>query len=575
MESTSFLEIYRRLQVYIKPLWKYFALAILGMVFYSFGNAGFAAVMKPLLDEGLFVQTTEASTWKLSLLIISVFLIRGIGNYLSTYYMDYVGNTMIKHLRADMFEHLLYLPATYFDQQAKGKILTKLMHNANQALLLITTSLSVLLRDSLTIIVLLSWLLYLNWIMTFVFILLVVPIIITVRIFGKRFRKVSFRLQEIVAMMSGNIQQAVESHVEVKVATAQEQEYKNFEVSNQQYLRQEMRMSKAKALSVPIIMFLAGLGVVAIVHISQIDWIAQSISIGTFVSFIFGVTLLFRPMRGLATLQSHFEQGRAGAISVFELLDESPEKRGGKALEHPLTGSISFQNVSFRYSPERNFALQDINLNIQAGETIALVGRSGSGKSTLVNLIMRLYNPSEGVIEIDGHPIEELNAHELRQQISYVAQQTILGQGSIRENIAYGNKADDDAIIEAATKAQIIDLIHSLPEGLDTKVGNDLFSGGQSQRISIARALLRNTPLLIFDEITSAQDYDTEKELREAFMQIEKQRTVLIITHRFSMIGFTDRIILLEEGKIIEQGTHDELLKAGGAYSRLYRESIL
>ena len=570
--AASGFNTYRRLLGYTRPYWKPFLAAIFGMVLFSLGEAGFAAVMKPLMDEGLFARNVEASPGLLSLAVLGVLLMRGIGNYLSAYYMGYVGIGIVGDLRAEMFRHLMHLPSSYFDRQPEGRILSRFTHDVEQTSMATTKALTALIRSTLTIIALFGWMLYLNWMMTLGLLVLAVPIVMLVRFSGRQFRKASRKLQDAYAWMNGNIQQAVKAQAEIKVAGAQDYEYGLFERSNERLQHHKLRLTQAKAVNVPTVMIISGVSIIFVVYISQVEFIAQAISVGTFVSFLVAMLLIFRPLRSLVNFNAVLQQGIVGAAAAFAFLDEPRESSRSSATRPAVKGHIVFNKVSLRYPDGEEEALHDVDLEIKAGESIALVGRSGSGKSSLVNLIPRLYEPTSGVVMLDGCDLSRMNLADLRDSIAYAGQHTVLIRSSVSENVAYGSEASHEAVVKAADLAHAREFIDRLPQGFDTVIHDGTLSGGQAQRISIARALLKNSPILIFDEITSALDYTTEQHIRTAFREVSKGRTTIVVTHRFSMVDCVDRIIVLQQGRIVEEGSHGTLLQQGGVYSGLYRD---
>ncbi len=562
--------IYHRLLRYTKPHWQFLLISIVGMLLYSFGDIGLAVLIKPLLDESLFSQTAQSSGWWLSAGVIGIFLLRGLGNYLSVYYIGYIGQMVVRNLRTDMFEHLLHLPISYFDQYPKGTVVSKLTYNVEQTAVAASRALVVIVRDTFSIIGLIFWMLYLNWILTLCLAILIIPIVFIVRFASRRFRKISRKVQDAYGIATADIQQAIENNAMIKVSGAQCYESTSFANSNEEIRRQKMRVLRTRATNVPIVMLIAGLSFVGIIQAANIGAIGNTITVGTFVSMLVTIMLLFRPIRNLTTLNQVIQTGIVAAESVFDMLDEPIEQNIAKPIEKRIRGDICFKDVTFRYANTDTDALSHIHLNISAGETIALVGQSGSGKSTLISLIPRLYEPTSGCIEIDQQDTELWNLQQLRAQIAYAGQFNISMRGTIADNIAYGSDASEAQIRKAAKDAYALEFIEELPQKFATAISNATLSNGQVQRLVLARTLLKDLPILIFDEITSALDKLTEYHIREALCKAIAGRTAIIITHRFTVTRLAHRIIVLKNGQIIEQGTHEELLIKQGEYRNLY-----
>ncbi len=565
--------IYGRLLTYALRHRRSLLLAVIGMVMYSATDTGFAALMKPLLDENINGGEWRMHSWLIPAAVILVLFLRGTGSFLSVYYMEHVGNWVTKELRSDMFDHLLHLPTPYFDVTPHGAMVSKLTFNVEKTASVSAKTLTFLVRDTLTVVGLISLLFYLEWLLALVFLVSAPLIAWLTMLAGRRLRKVSHRIQHTMGLVTEDIQQAIQANLAIKIFGSQGVERENFENSNERNRKERMRMAAVRALNAPIAIFLAGLGLAAVIYITMQETVATTISPGTFVSFITAVLLLFRPLRNLIRLNAVMQDGLAAAASIFQFLDEPVEEITRKVNQLECKGHLRFKNVSLRYNTDEQAALTDVDLEIKPGETVALVGRSGAGKSSLTQLIPRLYEPTQGLIELDGRDVAELALADLRRRITYVPQRTVLSNSSVARNIACGGDYDLDEVTVAARRAHALEFIEQLPQGFDTVLYNNasVLSDGQKQRLAIARALFKDAPILIFDEATSSLDADSERYVQAALAEILKNRTAIIIAHRFSTIENIKRIVVLERGRVVEQGTHAQLIERGGVYADLYR----
>ena len=529
-------------------------LAIIGMVLFSATNIGLAALMKPLLDanfgENILDDKRQFHLGWIPAALFLILLVRAVGNFMSVYYMECINNWVSKNLRAEMFAHLLQLPTSYFDTTAHGAIMSKLTFSVEKTLLVSAQTFTYLIRDTLSILGLIAWLFYLHWKFSLVLIALF-PLIGWLTILAsRRLRKVSRRIQAAMGDVTDDIQQAIQGNLAIKVFGSQRSESMNFEKSNEKNRKQRMSLLVVKALNTPVAGLLAGLGFALVLLLALHEGVSGTTSPGTLASFSTAALLLMRPIRNLARLNGVLQDGLAAAENVFEFIDEPVEPAEKKTGKLKCEGNLRFRNVAMKYPGSDRITLESIDCRIAAGETIALVGKSGAGKSTFTKLIPRLYEPIRGGIELDGIDIAEIPLVDLREQIAYVPQYTTLSSTTVACNIACGKNHGPEEVITAARKAHALEFIERLPEGFDTTLHNNgnIFSEGQKQRISIARALFKNAPILIFDEATSSLDVDSERHIQAALEEIMKDRTVIIIAHRFSTIRRVDRIIVLEEG---------------------------
>lgn len=551
-----------------------FSYAILGMVGFALTDTAFAALLQPMLDGG-FVERNETAIWFVPVAIIVLFLIRGAAGYASTYYMAWIGWAVIKQLRSEVFAKYLTLPTAFYDEASSGELISRITFNSQKVANAASTALTVFVRDTLTSIGLLALMFWHSWQLSLCF-LIIGPIIgIIVGRVSKQFRKASRNIQESMGEVSHVIQEAIDGSRVVKIFGGQAGEQERFEGANESNRRFNMRETRIRALNVPIIQFLIAIALAIIVFVASGGLLGEDrLSPGQFMSFIGAMLLLFAPMRRLTSLNSQIQQGIAAGESLFETLDlESETDTGTKTVEAPVD-TLEFRNVSMAYRPDKPAVLNNVSLQVKAGETVALVGESGSGKTSLISLLPRMYNHDSGDILINHIPVQDYTLASLRSAISYVSQDVVLFNDTILNNIAYGSKETlERSTIEAACKAaHAADFIEGLDQGYDTMVGENgiMLSGGQRQRVAIARALLKNAPILILDEATSALDNESERKVQQGLDTLMEGRTTLVVAHRLSTIENADRIVVMKLGQIVESGTHAELIANDSFYSKLH-----
>ena len=505
--------------------------------------------------------------------LVGLFVVRGVSDFVQTYYPGYVGRQIVKTLRAQLFDRYVNLPLAYFDRNSSGTMLSRLTFNTEQVATAATDSLTVFIRDTLTIIGLVAYLLYTNWKLT-LFIVVVGPLVaVLIRRINLLFRRYSKRIQNSMGDVTRVAKEAIEAPRVIRVFNAQAYEQGMFDTVIEHNRRSYMKLMMTKGMSNPIVQLIASMALACVLFLATKDALQGRMSLGAFTSFIAALLLLTAPLRRLVNVAGPLQQGIAAAQSIFDVLDTPAEPAGGTRPIERARGEVEYRDARFRYPSGAEDVLQGVSVRIPAGQTFAIVGRTGSGKSTIVGLLPRFYDVTAGAVLLDGHDIREYPLERLRAQMSLVSQDVVLFNGTIRSNIAFGFPATDAQIEAAARAARVNEFTDQLPNGLETEVGDrgTLLSGGQRQRIAIARALLRNTPILILDEATSALDTETERQVQEQLEALMKDRTTLVIAHRLSTVEKADCILVMDGGRVIEMGTHHELLARNGQYAVLYR----
>ncbi len=566
------MRLYRRLLGYVAPYRVVFALGILGMAAAALTEPLFPALMKPMLNEGFGGKGRDTLVW-IPLALIGIFLLRGIITFTTSYTLAWVSNRILMDMRDAMFARLVRLPTAFYNNQSSGTLVSRIAFDVNNVTSAATTVLTVLVRDSLTVLGLFAWLLYENWRLTLVALAIIPLSALVIRLFSKRLRRMSREAQRAMGDITHVLGETIDAHKVVKVYGGEKYENERFHKANSALRGFNMRQTIAASATVPITQLFAAIALAVVVAIALVQSANDQTSVGGFVSFITAMLMLLAPLKHLADVNAPLQRGLAAAESAFTLLDEAEEDDRGTRTLARAKGALTFSDVTFTYPGVEKPALSRVNLEIRPGETVALVGSSGGGKTTLANLIPRFHHPQSGRILLDGIDLEDLMLASLRENLALVSQDVVLFNDTVAANIAYGGSSGASLrdIKEAARAAHALEFIEAMPEGFDTLIGENgvKLSGGQRQRLAIARALLKDAPILILDEATSALDTESERQVQAALETLMRGRTTLVIAHRLSTIERADRIIVLSKGRIVEFGRHADLLEKGGTYARL------
>ena len=571
------ITIYKRLAAYALKHWRYLVLAFIGLVISGLTVPLFAMYMQPLLDGTFMDKDPETIRWAPFALLV-IFLLRGIASFMSSYSMAWIGRSVVKEIRSELFSRLMRLPVSFYDKTNSGQLVTRLIYHVEQVSSAATRGLTILVQDSVVVIGSLGVMFYYSWKLALIVFLTAPVIAALVAYVSKRFRKLSKQIQEQVGEVTQISSEAIMATREIRIFDGIEYESKRFEDVNEKNHRSYMKRIVTERLSMPIVQFIMAIALAVVVYSATQGDLLESFTPGRFMAFMTAMIALLDPIKRLTGVNATLQGGIAAGESIFSLLDEAAEKDTGSQIIEKAKGDFEFKDVIFSYDvdgvKEPETILKGINFSVKAGEKIALVGQSGSGKTTLVNLLPRFYDDWKGEITLDGHPLQSIKLLNLREQFAYVGQDVTLFNDTIRNNIAYGNMRhmSDDDVKEAAEAAYALEFIEKLPQGFDTQVGENgtLLSGGQKQRVAIARAILSNAPILILDEATSALDTKSERHIQDALEKLLENRTTFMIAHRLSTIEKADKILMMDAGKIVESGTHKELLALKGAYSKLY-----
>jgi subfamily B ATP-binding cassette protein MsbA len=564
--------VYRRLLRYARPYLGVFMVGVLGMALFAATESALAYLVKQFFN-GAFIRKNPEILWKIPIGVVVLFTLRGIGDFVQNYYPSYVGRQVVKGLRRDVFSHYLRLPTAYLDRQQSGHLLSKLTNNIELVAGAATTASISLIGDSLTILGLLATLFYMNWRLA-LFCIAAAPVIAwLMQIANSSFRRYSTRIQNSMGDITRVAKEAIDAHRLIKIFNAEDHQTERFEHANELNRASNMKLVRAKSISNPVVQSIASIALASVLYVAIRQVFAHDMRVDEFIGFLTALMLIPSPLRSLVNISGPLQQGIAAGQSVFELLDQPTEGSGGTRAIARARGEVEFRNVSFMYGDDKGSVLRDVSFHVRPGETVAIVGRSGSGKTTLVGLVPRFYDVQEGAVLLDGVDVREYRLTDLRSQVSLVSQDVVLFNDTIRNNIAFNAVDKSQAQIEAAASAaNVMEFVALQPQGFETPLhdrGQNL-SGGQRQRISIARALLKDSPVLILDEATAALDNESERRVQQELSLLMEGRTTLVIAHRLSTVEGADRIIVLDDGRIVEMGNHRELLSIGGLYAALH-----
>ncbi len=568
------LALYRRLLGYLKDYWKIFLLSLVAMSVAASTEPLFARLMKPLIDGGFVERDPQAMLWT-PLAIVGLFLLRGVASYINDTTTTYLAGHLVMRLRAEMFSKLMSLPVSFYDDNASGRVISRVTNDVNQVTDAGFNVITVVVKDGVTIFGLLILLFWTDWQLTLICLVMIPVVAVSLRLVSKRLRQLTRQNQRQIGEMTQVLGEVVDCQRVVKVYGGQAHETQRFMRAAEGLRQNQIKQTSIGSMNTGITQLVVSIALAVIIYFASVRAQSGNFTAGDFMSFLAAMIMLFAPIKRITGVNQSLQRGLAAAESVFHFLDIEPEPDTGQTQLERARGEIQFAEVSFAYPNSERSALQQIDLTIAAGETVALVGSSGSGKTTLVNLLPRFYAPSQGHILLDGLALDTLTLASLRQQIALVSQDIALFNDTVAANIAYGCVVppSPEQLRAAAKAANALEFIEAMPQGFDTLIGEKgvRLSGGQRQRLAIARAILKDAPILLLDEATSALDTQSERLVQAALDNLMQQRTTLVVAHRLSTIENADRIVVMHQGRIAEMGSHAELLARGGMYATLHR----
>ncbi|HDL7823657.1 TPA: lipid A ABC transporter ATP-binding protein/permease MsbA [Yersinia enterocolitica] len=573
-KDLSTWQTFRRLWPLISPYKTGLVVAAIALILNAASDTFMLSLLKPLLDDGFGKANSSILKW-MPLAVIGLMVVRGVTGFVSSYCISWVSGKVVMHIRRRLFSHMMGMPVSFFDQQSTGTLLSRITYDSEQVAASSSGALVTVVREGASIIGLFIMMFYYSWQLSLILIVIAPIVSISIRLVSKRFRNISKNMQSTMGEVTTSAEQMLKGHKEVLIFGGQKVETERFEAVSNRMRQQGMKLVSASSISDPIIQLIASFALAFVLYAASFPSVMETLTAGTITVVFSAMIALMRPLKSLTNVNAQFQRGMAACQTLFTILDMEQEKDEGKLEVDRAKGEIEFRHVTFYYPGKDTPALNDINMHIDAGKTVALVGRSGSGKSTIANLMTRFYDVSEGSILLDGHDLRDYRLGALRNQVALVSQNVHLFNDTVANNIAYARDEQYSRaeIEEAARMAYAMDFINKMENGLDTVIGENgvMLSGGQRQRIAIARALLRDCPILILDEATSALDTESERAIQAALDELQKNRTSLVIAHRLSTIEKADEILVIEDGRIVERGMHTELLAKKGVYAQLNR----